>query len=386
MNKLYNKNIKTIQGIINLKKINSKTIIFISMFLPNPLIPEAGQKLAYQRLKKMISDGFDVHLISFANEKEIEYIDYDNYKECKTVRILEINNLRRFKNLVLSPFIPISIAIRKDSRISKTLKKILDVEPNANIHIEYEQGLSNINKSYYKQTTIVLHDVMSQSVERFYHNEKKLIKKLYKKIQLTLIRTWEEKIKFVSKVIVLSQKDKDLLDKIANINSEKIEISYPLVSEDFRKVRRDRFNNNTAIFWGAMNRIENEDAVLWFINEIMPIVLNKIPDFKLYIVGAHPSEVITKMQNDNLVVTGFVESPIEYFEKAQIAIAPLKYGAGIKLKVLEALEAKLPVVATDVGSEGVIGQENLLYTENDIHSFAYKMIELMRCDNENINN
>ena len=79
-----------------------------------------------------------------------------------------------------------------------------------------------------------------------------------------------------------------------------------------------------------MNRKENEDAVLYFINNIWNNI-NK-ENVKFYIVGSKPSEKIKNLENENIVVTGFVENPKEYFSIMDISVVPLRLGAGIKDK------------------------------------------------------
>jgi len=127
----------------------------------------------------------------------------------------------------------------------------------------------------------------------------------------------------------------------------------PVISDSFRQIDRNHVEANTLLFWGAMNRKENVDAVKWFLKEIFPRISLFIPDTKLYIVGANPPNEIVKLQSKQVTITGFVDNPGQYFEKCHLAVAPLRMGAGIKIKVLEYLEAGLPVVATTVGAEGI---------------------------------
>ncbi|PAX49801.1 hypothetical protein CK510_27700 [Brunnivagina elsteri CCALA 953] len=102
-----------------------------------------------------------------------------------------------------------------------------------------------------------------------------------------------------------------------------------------------------------MNRSENEEAILHFIDNCFQFLLEKDRDFKLYIVGSNPSAKITNFASKNIIITGFIENPIDFFERAEIGIVPLKKGAGIKLKTLEMLQAGLPVISTSIGAEGI---------------------------------
>ncbi|MEC5342065.1 glycosyltransferase [Brenneria populi] len=361
-----------------MSKINYNDIIFISMYLPEPNIPEAGQKLAYHRLNQMILAGNRVHLVSFANEKELNYLNNERFKNCASINLIKINNTRRLKNFIKNPLLPVGVGIRTDSVMKNVIKNILNEIPDAKIHVEYEQGIQNIPSYLYDKTTLVVHDVISQSIERGFENAKGIISKAFYYTQFVLIKKWEKKLKGLGKIIVLNSKDKELLDINVNVDREKIFIDYPVVDKSFSEIDRDNIEKGSMLFWGAMNRKENEDAVIWFVNEIFPLIKKEINNAKLYVVGTSPSETIKSLACESVVVTGFVESPKCFFEKAQVAIVPLRYGAGIKIKVIEALAAKIPVVSTSVGAEGIIDSDNHLYVVDDARLFSQETIKLLK--------
>ncbi|ULJ32491.1 glycosyltransferase [Klebsiella quasipneumoniae] len=352
-----------------------KEIIFLSMFLPEPSVPEAGQKLAFQRLNTLIESDISVHLISFVNEREISYLKNERFNKCKSVHLIKITKFRRLYNLLTNPLLPLSIGIRTDKRIFKIVNDILSNTPNSNIHVEYAQGLQNIPHEKYSEVSLVLHDVISQSVDRFYTNETNIFKRLFLKFQRYLIINWERKLLQVGKIITLNIKDQKIVTEIIGVPEDKVSVDYPSVDSMFKNIERSRVEKATAMFWGAMNRKENEDAVIWFINEIMPIILEKVSCFKLYVVGASPSPYLQSLANESIIITGFVESPIKYFERAEVAVVPLRFGAGIKIKVIEALEAKIPVITTTVGAEGVSTNLDLLHIADDNISFAESVIK-----------
>jgi len=121
------------------------------------------------------------------------------------------------------------------------------------------------------------------------------------------------------------------------------------------KVKRmpKNIHPGALLFWGAMNRPENEEAVLFFVRHCLRDLKVRFPNAVLYVVGSAPAEKIRKLSGDDVIVTGFVEDPTPYFERAALGIVPLLRGAGVKLKTLEMLEAGLRVVSTYVGAEGV---------------------------------
>lgn len=111
--------------------------------------------------------------------------------------------------------------------------------------------------------------------------------------------------------------------------------------------------NPSIIFIGVFSHEPNVDAVLYFYNEIWPLLHDKHPDLIWFIVGGNVPSEIQSISNDNIFVTGYVPETQPYLNKSWISIAPLRFGAGMKGKVGEAMAAGLPVVTTDYGAQGL---------------------------------
>lgn len=358
--------------------MSCNTVIFISMHLPSLNVPEAGQKIAYDNLMEFISKGKNVILISFYNDLEEKYLDKELYALCSEVYLFKVSLFSRLIGVLKNFTIPSVVAYRMDVRVNSLIKKQLRKFPDALVHVEYEQGAEYIPKSCINNS-VVFHDVISQSFFRFYDLEKNPIKKYFLKIKYLNVKNWEKSIlkNIVKKVIVLNEKDKKILVDQFGVDQNIITINYPKVSECFYKCKHSNRNPKNLIFWGAMNREENIDAVLWFAKEIYPQIITDYPDIKIYIVGANPDSRIKSLENENFIVTGFVEDPIQYFENCSICIVPLRFGAGIKIKVLEALAAQLHVVTTTVGAEGVHDAAGLMTICDEPTDFANALINLL---------
>jgi glycosyltransferase involved in cell wall biosynthesis len=107
----------------------------------------------------------------------------------------------------------------------------------------------------------------------------------------------------------------------------------------------------TILFWGAMNRQENEESVLAFLKRFGQRLAEG--GYTLYVVGNAPSERVKRLASEHVVVTGFVEDPSPYFLLCEIGVVPLLSGAGIKVKTLEMLRSGITVVSTAIGAEGI---------------------------------
>lgn len=104
---------------------------------------------------------------------------------------------------------------------------------------------------------------------------------------------------------------------------------------------------------GGFGHSPNVDAALWFAKECWPEISRKVPLARLVIIGSDPPESIESLASDNLVVAGFVPQLEPFFREARLSVAPLRYGAGVKGKIVTSLAAGCPVVATEVGVEGM---------------------------------
>ncbi|BCX89351.1 O-antigen biosynthesis protein [Methylomarinovum tepidoasis] len=110
-------------------------------------------------------------------------------------------------------------------------------------------------------------------------------------------------------------------------------------------------NTCRLVFVGGFQHSPNIDAVLYFCREILPRIALRIP-VETYIIGSNPPPEICNLHSDTIIVTGHVEDTLPYLKRSHISIAPLRYGAGMKGKIGEAMAAGLPVVTTSVGAEG----------------------------------
>jgi glycosyltransferase involved in cell wall biosynthesis len=118
----------------------------------------------------------------------------------------------------------------------------------------------------------------------------------------------------------------------------------------------------------------NTDAALFLIQEILPLVRRSVPDARVLIVGRDPPpRLLSVGQQPGVSVTGFVEDVRPYLEQATVFVAPLRFGAGIQNKVLEAMAMEVPVVASPLAADGVRavgGQPAPVQVAQDQQQFA----------------
>ncbi len=133
------------------------------------------------------------------------------------------------------------------------------------------------------------------------------------------------------------------------------------------------------IYIGSMDWYPNEDAVSFFVEEVLPQIQNSVPDAKFSIVGGNPSARVQKLgDREGVVVTGRVPEIKPYFAEATVFVVPLRIGSGTRLKILEALAMGKAVVSTTVGAEGLAlrdGEE--IFIADEPKAFAEAVIRLI---------
>jgi glycosyltransferase involved in cell wall biosynthesis len=134
-----------------------------------------------------------------------------------------------------------------------------------------------------------------------------------------------------------------------------------------------------VLFVGNFHHAPNVDAVGHFCESIWPLVRQALPEAHLTLVGTAPPPAVQAHDGDDVTVTGWVPSVEPYLERARVSIAPLRYGAGVKGKIAEAIAAGVPVVTTSIGAEGMgfVDGEHALIADEPAE-FAAAIVRLYR--------
>ncbi|HEY6780796.1 MAG TPA: glycosyltransferase, partial [Thermoleophilaceae bacterium] len=130
------------------------------------------------------------------------------------------------------------------------------------------------------------------------------------------------------------------------------------------------------LFVGSFWHAPNVDAVLWIAHEVLPLVRTRLPDMRVRIVGAGAPQEIRALASDGIEIAGQLPDLRPDLESARVSLAPLRYGAGVKGKVGEAMAFGLPVVTTTVGAEGMgIEPGRHALVADDPRAFADAIVE-----------
>ncbi|MGY1681934.1 glycosyltransferase [Geodermatophilus sp. SYSU D01176] len=227
----------------------------------------------------------------------------------------------------------------------------------------------------------VFHDVVSQGQRRMFRTPGVAPRwRLVALVQLILavpLRRWL--LRVLDTAVVVSDKDRLLLERSGG--RARIVVSPPLDDEDMPSVpEAAQSDPPEVLFVGALDRVENQDAARWLLELIWPQVLAEMPDARLTIAGAEPSRSLLPAAESvhNVQLTGCVDSLSPYYRRASVVVAPMRLGAGGKLKSVVAMLWGLPVVATSVAAEGVTGPRVFYAVEDDSTDFANAVVAVLK--------
>jgi GT2 family glycosyltransferase/glycosyltransferase involved in cell wall biosynthesis len=143
---------------------------------------------------------------------------------------------------------------------------------------------------------------------------------------------------------------------------------------------RTGFKQRDGIFFvGGYQHPPNIDAMQWFVRDIWPLIRAELPDVRFHMIGSKAPDEIRALAGEGVVFHGFVENLERYLEKCRLAVAPLRYGAGVKGKVNMSMSYGQPVVATPSAVEGLFAEHGreILVADTE-QAFAREVVRLYR--------
>ncbi len=367
----------------------SKNVLWISACVPYDTVGHAGGKIHNYYLKYLKANSdFNIKLLTFYWAGEKDKIDLDRYSidyDLIERKIWHFPDILVNTESVLNPWNRYAGIDQNYTvlQLRKHLKKYKDEGYIPNVVIlQWTEMLVLIDvvKEYFPDASYV---GIEEDV-KFLNFERQLLKP-NNALKRFVINTRYKRLKAIekaacskcNKVILNNPKDHKLLED-EGIDPD-ILIEWQPYFDSYIDIPY-RGNKKQVIFYGAMNRTENVEAAVWLVTDVLPLV--KDTEVEVLIIGSHPMEQVKALESDRVHVLGFVDSIGDYFKDAICLAAPLRQGAGVKIKILEAMSAGIPVLTTDVGIEGIPAQggREFMYCMT-AEEFA-KRIDELACDKQ----
>lgn len=351
-----------------------KIFILVSR-MPYPL--EKGDKLrAFQQIKAM-SAKHDIHLFALNPGKLHEEALNKLKPYCKSIRIVTLNRIHIFLNLVYAIFrkIPFSVGFFYSPSITlKIEEKIKAVNPDLIFcqlirMAEYVKEMKTIPK------IIDYQDVFSRGMA-LRANRAPFYLKPFLRYEEKLLRKYENKVyEWFNEHIIISTQDRAYLPHPFR---EKINV---IPNSIDRKIFKPVANSRQydLLFVGNMNYEPNIDCVVYLVKEILPLVKKEFPSVTLEIAGANPCRRVLSLASSSVHVTGWVNNISECYARARIFCAPMRLGTGLQNKLLEAMAMQLPCITTSLCNNALNAEpgKSILIGE-DARSIADHIMMLLK--------
>lgn len=351
-------------------------ILFLSRWFPYP--PDNGSKLRIYNLLRGLAQEHEVTLLSFADQSNVDPNAPELSSLCNEIQIVpwkpfEPQSLRaRLGFLSLTPR---SVVDTFSADMARCVEHVL-AKGHIDLVIASELTMAGYGRFLRGRPALFEDPELGVLYEQFAQAMSPLRRARYGLTWTKLRRYLARLLRCFHACTVVSERERQLLTN-AVPDYRAIEIIPNCISlSDYDHVHK-KAKPDTLIFTGSFTYDINYDAMVWFLHEAYPLIQAQAPEVSLTITGDHAS--LPLPEASNVTLTGFVDDLRPLVASTCVSLAPIWRGGGTRLKILEAMALRTPVVSTSKGVEGLDAQhdEHLLIADTP-EAFADAVIRLLK--------
>ena len=340
-------------------------ILLFSPYLPAVDTTACARKI-FDNISLLHKKGHSIYLASFCSKQDKDRAKFIK-PYCKRIHLEQIKNYLHYPRYT-----------------GLLRRKINSFYKEENIDIVQCEGahLSRYLPQIKCPSVLVEHEVLSVSFAERAKKEKFGINKIIlfmRSVKKRLEeRDWYQKF---NKIVVFSPDDKNIILRLYKLNNVVV-IPLGLNLQD-HPLGGAGEKTNDMIFVGNFSHYPNVDAAVYFSKRILPLIKNKLPGVSLVISGANPTGALKRLAelDRNITVNGYRQDLKDDYAKSKISIAPIRFGSGMRYKILESLAERVPVVSTSVGARGVSSRGGVTIADSD-EDFACSIVDLLSSPNK----
>jgi sugar transferase (PEP-CTERM/EpsH1 system associated) len=348
-----------------------KKLLFVVHRIPYP--PNKGDKIRSFNELKYLSSHCSVDLLCLADKPDDLKYAIDLQRYCDQIKVLPLNSqsAKIRGGLALLEGKPLSsryFYLREMQTLldhwlqEREYDAILCFSSSMAEYIFHSQVISDLPSEKWPRLVMDICDVDSDKWRQYASDSFFPLRQLYE-MESKRLQAYEQKIQsFFHHAVLVSNGEADLFrvhcPDCENLSVIANGVDHTFFSPSPMTSSADNRNKPMAIvFTGAMDYPVNISGVLWFVQEVWPKIRHEYPFLKFYVVGSNPVPEIRRLDDEeNITVTGFVDDIRDYYNLADICVAPLHLGRGVQNKVLEAMAMGKPLVTTSKANAGVQGE------------------------------
>lgn len=358
-----------------------KKILFLSPQLPYP--PFSGGVIKSWKLVEFLSKKYELYLAYFLKNDDAEH----EAEFLSKVRIAgyyseKIDVPRSAMNLIKSNLKAMPLNLYRNLSKQFADKTAAMAQQCDVIFVDHYEVYQYVPRNFKGRVVLHQHNCEYLMWDRFAIVEKNLIKKIALKNQAWWIKNYERSICNHSDAVLAAPNDIEELKLIGGTDTNYYE-TYHLGDEKLLAAPDLAFENTeeAILFVGTLTWEANVDGLIWFLEEGWAKLKEQHPDLKFYIVGKNPDPRIVALVEafgGDIILTGFVEDLEPYFQKCRVFVSPLRFGSGIKVKVMNAMYRGIPTVTTSVGAEGMaVKSKTHLMIDDEMNIFCHNVSQLI---------
>lgn len=360
-------------------------ILWLKTELLHP-VDKGGKIRTYNMLKELKRDHHITYLtLDDGSASAIERQQADEY--CHDLVCVPHRQRKKFTmgfyvELLLNLLSPLPYAIKKYE--SKAMRReISERQLGATFDVlvcDFLAPATNVPEACPVPTILFQHNVEAMIWKRHYEIQPGVMQKLYLYDQWRKMRKFEKEMcRRFDSVIAVSVEDRDQMRMEYGAESV-FDVPTGVDTDFFRSSSAGNPQPNSLVFTGSMDWLPNEDAIRYFMQEIMPLIKKTVPDATLTVVGRNPPASLSEWarRDPSLIVTGRVEDVRPFIERSAAYVVPLRIGGGTRLKIFEALAMGKAVVSTTVGAEGLpVANGSDLLLADEPQEFAAAVVRVL---------
>jgi len=357
-------------------------VLFVTQLVPYPL--DSGSKIRNYYLLRHLSRRHRVTLVSFIRTKEEATLADELRAFCEAVHTVPLRRSRSKDVWHLArSFVrrqPFLVARDASPSLARLLQRLHQEHPFDVLQVSPLTMAPYALAVAGPRRVLDCHDVMTSLAGRGGQALPWWSRPLARLEAYRLSRYEPEIMRHFDRILVVSKVDARSLERLG-APPERLSVVPIGVDTERPLVRRKPVDPPAILHLGGLNYLPNLEGLRWFLRQIFPRVVERLPDCGLYVVGgAPPAEVVGEgLRDPRIVVTGGVPDVEPYMARASLLVVPLRSGSGMRVKILEAFARGVPVVTTTIGYEGIEAThgEHLLVAD-DPAAFADAVERLAR--------
>jgi sugar transferase (PEP-CTERM/EpsH1 system associated) len=359
-------------------------ILWLSAGLLLPL--DKGGKLRTWHLMRHLARRHEIEFLGFADPDQPAADMKGMHEVCSALHVVR----RRTAQKGTLSFVADATAhvLRRDPYAVGAYRS---AEYQAKIRALVNRGGFDLVLSDFLPPMVNLPEVMPLPLVLFTHNVESEIWRRHAETatgprRLLLASQWRRMLRFerhaVSRadlVLAVSDADRRTLRDLYGPLRQPVHVVPTGVDTAYFAPRQVDVRPRHLVFTGSMDGLPNEDAMLFFVREVLPRIRQVEPETTLSIVGRRPTPAVTRLASEAIEVTGDVEDVRPYVAEAAVYVVPLRVGGGTRLKIFEAMAMGKAIVSTAVGAEGLPVSAGLhLLLADEPEAFARGVVRLLQ--------